>query len=148
MGHVQVHMVQKLEVQVGEVQMHLYKMVRQVILLLLVQLKDLLVVMVQAQVEVILVVEQVEQQKLEFLFQAQLLTTVVEEVQEQQLVFQLLLQLTQVAVEDLEQVVKVQLLHVELEEKVVLRQRQLLLQTLALLIEVVEVEVGILLLPH
>ena len=148
MVHVQVHIPQKLEVQVEEVQMHLYQMVRQVILLLLVQLKDLLVVMVQAQVEVILVVEQVEQQKLEFLFQAQLLTTVVEEVQEQQLVFQLLLQLTQVAVEDLEQVVKVQLLHVELEEKVVLRQRQLLLQTLALLIEVVEVEVGILLLPH
>ena len=49
----------------------------------------------------------------------------------------------------MEQLHKVQLLHVELEEKVVLRNQVLfLLDALALLIEVVEVEVEILLLQH
>ena len=59
--HVHVHIAQKLEVQVAEVQMHLYQMLRQVILLLLVQLKDFLVAVVQAQVDIILVVEEAEE---------------------------------------------------------------------------------------
>jgi hypothetical protein len=87
--HVQVHMPQKLEVQVAEVQVHLYQMVRQEILLLKVPLKDLVVAVVRVHLDIILVEVEAVRPNLVKIPHNQILKLEVEEVQEQQLVFQL-----------------------------------------------------------